>query len=449
LAESEDVHLDTETEVRLYHGWGAANLGIGAIKESVKGFRKAVDLSQRLGMIDYERSSLTSLAQTMYLWPDRVEADRILEEGITRARQIEDNALESQILSWISISEACYGSPYKAYEIVVNAGRLAMKAKDPIAINMAQVLRIWPERWLGHPAKAIELSEGVVESLGQMFDFNFLSNVVYFRGIALAEVGRIEDSIALLNHGITISKDFGPFYRHASFLNCLAYCYKELHQHEKAWHYNLRSEEMACELVETYPKGRRQYAEIAAQARVNLMENLFDEGKIDEAWDRMESLKEESRSDDYDMVRYVWESRMNYLAAQILLQRNEIGQAEVLIGENLERARTQGTKKREGGFLRLLGEVQIRRNESENAIENFNEATVILNEVGNPRQLWQAHVSLASAHDKLGRVSEARNQWGVAAEVIRNTANGLSDSELREGFLRAEPIREILSKAES
>jgi Flp pilus assembly protein TadD len=179
------------------------------------------------------------------------------------------------------------------------------------------------------------------------------------------------------------------------------------------------------------------------------MENLFDEGKIDEAWDRMESLKEESRSDDYDMVRYVWESRMNYLAAQILLQRNEIGQAEVLIGENLERARTQGMKKREGGFLRLLGKVQIRRNESENAIENFNEAAVILNEVGNPRQLWQAHASLASAHDKLGRVSEARNQWGVAAEVIRKTANGLSDRELREGFLRAEPIREILSKAES
>jgi tetratricopeptide (TPR) repeat protein len=182
---------------------------------------------------------------------------------------------------------------------------------------------------------------------------------------------------------------------------------------------------------------------------VNLMENLFDKGKIDDAWDRMESLKEESKSDDYDMVRYVWESRMNYLAAQILLQRNEIGQAEVLIGKNLERARTQGTKKREGGFLRLLGEVQIRRNESENAIENFNKAIVILKEVGNPRQLWQAHASLASAYDKIERSSEAKERWGVAAKVIRNTANGLFDRELRENFFQAEPIHEILSKAEN
>jgi class 3 adenylate cyclase/tetratricopeptide (TPR) repeat protein len=449
LAENEDVHLDTKTEVRLYHGWGAANLGVGAIKESVKGFRKAVELSQRVGMIDYERISLASLALTMYFWPDRVEADRILEEGITRARQMEDNALESQILSWMCISEACYGSLYKAYEIILNAGRVAMKSKDPISINVAQTLRIWPERWLGHPEKAIELSEGAVESLGQMFDFNFLSNVVYYRGIALAEVGRIEDGIALLNHGINISNNFGPFYRHASFFNCLAYCYNELHQHKKAWHFNLMSEEMACELMETYPMGRRQYAEIAAQAKVNLMENLFDKGKIDEAWNRMESLKEESRSDDYDMVRYVWESRMNYLAAQILLQRNKIGQAEVLIRKDLERTRTQGTKKREGGFIRLLGEVQIRRNESENAIENFNESIQILREVGNPRQLWQAHAFLAAAYDKLRRVSEARNQWGEAAELIRKTANGLSDLELREGFLRAEPVREILSKAEN
>ena len=99
--------------------------------------------------------------------------------------------------------------------------------------------------------------------------------------------------------------------------------------------------------------------------------------------------------------------------------------------------------------MRLLGEGQIRCSETENAIENFNEAIVILKEVGNPRQLWQAHASLASAYDELGMASEARNQWGEAEEVIRMTANGLSDRELKEGFLRAEPIREILPKAEN
>ena len=49
----------------------------------------------------------------------------------------------------------------------------------------------------------------------------------------------------------------------------------------------------------------------------------------------------------------------------------------------------------------------------------------------------------------LERYSEAREHLGAAAEVIRKTANGLSDRELKEGFLGAEPIREILSKAEN
>jgi hypothetical protein len=56
---------------------------------------------------------------------------------------------------------------------------------------------------------------------------------------------------------------------------------------------------------------------------------------------------------------------------------------------------------------------------------------------------------VTSAFNKLGRSSKALKQWGAAVEVISGVANGLSDRELREGFLNAEPIREILSKAES
>ena len=42
--------------------------------------------------------------------------------------------------------------------------------------------------------------------------------------------------------------------------------------------------------------------------------------------------------------------------------------------------------------------------------------------------------------------SEAQEQWGAASDIIQNKAEGLSDHKLREGFLNAQPIREILSK---
>jgi tetratricopeptide (TPR) repeat protein len=189
--------------------------------------------------------------------------------------------------------------------------------------------------------------------------------------------------------------------------------------------------------------------EVVAQASVNLMENLFDQDKPEEAWQRLKAFKEESKSGDYVRAHYQRGSRMNYLAAQILVCRKEFSQAEALIRKNLKTAREEHAKKREGGFLRLLGEVQFSHNEIDDAVNSLNDAIQVLKEVGNPRQLWQAHASLASGLAKHNRTSEARQHWGAAAEVIRNTAKGLSDRELRTGFLGTKPIREILSKAEN
>ena len=110
-------------------------------------------------------------------------------------------------------------------------------------------------------------------------------------------------------------------------------------------------------------------------------------------------------------------------------------------------SKREHTKKIEGRFLRLLGEAQMKRHEYDNAVSSMAEAIQILKEVGNPRQLWEAHASLASAYDTLQRESEAHDQWAAAAAVIHKQAHGLSDQNLREGFLNARPIRGILGKA--
>jgi len=119
------------------------------------------------------------------------------------------------------------------------------------------------------------------------------------------------------------------------------------------------------------------------------------------------------------------------------------------MSENLDKVRKDLMRKREGGFLRLLGEVQTKRNKNDSAMTTLNEAIQILKEVENPRQLWQAHASLGVIFSNLNRTSEANKQWGAASDIIQNTAEGLSDRELREGFLNAQPIREILSQAAS
>jgi tetratricopeptide (TPR) repeat protein len=310
------------------------------------------------------------------------------------------------------------------------------------------MLRAFSEIWLGKPNKAIELTEGLSDEVRSLYNLYAAGGVMMLRGWSLAEFGRIDDGIEIINDGIELIEKFGESLNLSRLYNTLGYCFQEIYHPNRAWALNIKGRDLAMEIAGKYPMGRQKALETAAQAEVNLMENLSDSGRIDEAWQKIETFREVSKSDDYIKFLDQRDSRMNYLAAQIMLHQGKIAEAETFIKENLERVRKRREKKREGGLLRLLGEVQMRQNQADTAIANFNESIEMLKEVGNPRQLWQANASLGSAFDKLGRFSEAKHQWGAASEVIHKTANGLSDKELREGFLNAGPIKNILAKAE-
>ncbi|MGD8983090.1 MAG: hypothetical protein PVI53_03650, partial [Desulfobacteraceae bacterium] len=458
LVETGHIPLDLETEVRSHRGLGSASLDIGDIETALAEYKKSVEISRRRGLIEHELSSLAGLAWAMWWTPISTMKDDVIkffEEAIVRAREVGNKAVESQILSvkgiYISLLSHRYegSGAYRGNRILVNAEPMALETRDLVTISLNRGLRALSERWLGRPRKTVELSEGLIEALRSMFNLNQLSGLIFVRGVALAEIGRIEDGMELIKEGIDICEKLGGELMLGRLYNALGYCYQEIHDPERAWDLNLRSEKVARELMKQYPMGREMAGEVVAQASLNLMENLFDQGKPEEAWHRLKSLDKESKGGDYVRARDQRGSRMNYLAAQILVCRKELSQAEALIRKNLKRAREEHAKKREGGFLRLLGEVQLSHDEIDNAVNSLNEAIQVLKEVGNPRQLWQAYASLASGLAKHKRTSDAREHWGAAAEVIQNTAKGLSDRELRSGFLEAKPIREIFSKAES
>jgi tetratricopeptide (TPR) repeat protein len=377
---------------------------------------------------------------------EREEAIRFYEKGIARVREVGDKGAESQILSIKGLYMGVLSHHYEGHKMAVEAEAMALQTGDPRAVASTRVIRAFAERWLGNYSNAIELTEGLTDALSKTFSLNSLSALIFIRGLSLAEIGRIEDAILALKYGIDLCEKFGGAIHLGRLYNTLGYCYGEIHHPEEAWKWNLKSEGIARKLMKQYPIGGLIAGEIVAQANINLMENLFDQGKTEEVWDRIKSFEEESKSPDYNRTRDRWEARMDSLASLILLRREKIDEAGVRIIEKLEISKREHTKKIEGRSLRLLGEVQMKHNEFDNAMRSLNEAVLILKEVGNPRQLWQAYASLASAYEKLRRESEAREQWGAAAEVIRKTANGLSDRELREGFLNASPIREILRK---
>jgi tetratricopeptide (TPR) repeat protein len=450
VVESTHISLDPDKERRIHQGLASASVDIGDINTALEKYRKAMEICQKHGMITDEMKILAGFAWAKWFTPmKREEAIKFYEEGIARAREVGDKGAESQILSIKGFYLAILGYRFEGYKMTVEAEAMALQTGDQRAIGSNRILRAHAERWLGRAGKTVELTEGVADALIKMFNLNQLSGLIFARGLSLAEIGRIDDAFAALKHGIDLCEKLGGAVHLGRLYNTLGYCYSEIHHPEEAWKWNLKSERVARKLMEQYPMGSPIAAEIVAQANVNLMENMLDQGKTEEVWNRIKSFEEESKGSDYYRSRDRWEARLDFLASLIFLQHENLDEAGARIAKNLEISRREHTKKIEGRFLRLLGEGQMKRKESDNAIRSLNEAILILKEVGNPRQLWQAHASLASAYDKLRRVSEAREQWGAAAEIIHKTANGLSDRNLREGFLKARPIRDILAKASS
>ena len=65
-------------------------------------------------------------------------------------------------------------------------------------------------------------------------------------------------------------------------------------------------------------------------------------------------------------------------------------------------------------------------------------------EVNNPPLMWKSRFALARVLDKLGRKEEAQGYYRQAAEIVEQTASSFSDPALKETFLSAGLVREVL-----
>ena len=448
LSEKEGLSLSPEKEIRLYRGLGRASISIGSIGKGGEALKKAIELTRQHGLVPLEKKALRQFGAISGLLPDREDTEQILKTALSRAQELEDKPLQIHLLACLGLNTAIYGDPYKGLEIVLEAERIGKESGKPPTVLMARYFRSMLERWQGNPKETIRLTEGMLETMRSLSSLAIFSGIVYLRGLAMAEIGRIEESLDLLRQGILVCEKFGVTLRLGSLYNSLGYAYAQIYQTEEAWRCNLESEKIARRMMQKYPLGNRLYAETVAQATVNLIENLLDLGRLEEATQRRGTLKQEAKGEAYFILRHQWESRLDLVSAKLLAAQGDPESAERLTRENLQGAQRLYGKKRQGCCYHLLGEIRMGDGDQDNTLSSLREAVHVLAEVGNCRHLWEAQADLGRAYEKFGRFSEAGDLWGAAAATIQKVAGGLRDRGLREGFLNAHPVREILARAE-
>ena len=187
--------------------------------------------------------------------------------------------------------------------------------------------------------------------------------------------------------------------------------------------------------------------EMRSMSEVSLMENKFETGNVDAAWEHMILFEKESAHTDFDYIRERWEIRMNDLKGNILKIRGDLEGAEEQARICHKTAMKRDYKKYIGKSERLNGEILLARGAYDQAEGRFMKALAKLEEVGNPKQLWMTHTALADLYKRMNRSDLEREQWQKAAQIVTCTADELRDSNLKENFVNAAPVRQILENA--
>jgi len=137
---------------------------------------------------------------------------------------------------------------------------------------------------------------------------------------------------------------------------------------------------------------------------------------------------------------------MKNLKANIMLSRGDLDSAELLANQCVKAATKRGIKKYLGKAERLLGEILIEREQYDQSEDKLRTALTLLEEVGNPKQIWETSASLAELYKRMNRTDLQREQSQKAVGIVKSTAEKLQDKTLKATFLAASPIRQIIEK---
>ena len=447
ITQEESLEVDPEIKFKIHFNLGMASYNAGGFEEGISEMREAHHICRQQDMIENEKQCLYFQGLFLIPFPDIYDIEKYYKDLLDRAKELKVTSIEGAVLGLLGCRYGCYGDLSKAYEFVLEAEKLTANSDDIFSQISVRSNRAFLERWIGRPRKTLELEEGIVEMMLQSGEFAQYFYDVQFRGNAQAEIGNIEEGIATLQHAINIAEEFQMFFRIAALYNSLGYCYGEIYQSKKALPINQKGVEISQMLMEKYPAGKLQWAEMLAQSQINIIENVYDQNNFDDVLSMIERLAEEMSSKDFSYVRHQWETRLYYNLAKISIEQNKIEKAHKIIQDNLDFTKKRKMRKREGSFVHLLGKVQMHRNELENATNTIKRSIEVLEKVGNPRLLWETYSTLAIAYNKLGHSNKSAKAWGHAKKWVNMVADGMSDLELKNGFLKSPQIKAILSES--
>ena len=260
-----------------------------------------------------------------------------------------------------------------------------------------------------------------------------------FVGLSRIKLGRISEGLQEFLAAIALARRNGDRYWLPRLVGYMGWAHREILAPERALEFDTEAHRLTQEmgLPET-PN---------TEALLVLANDAVQLGDLTQASALLAELEEKTAEGQW--FRWMDELRLAIVTAERWAAAGEWNRATEAADRLVGLARRLGARDYRCGAERVLAQAALARGTGiEAAARRLSEAVEDLRRSTVPLEAWRAGRVLGHLYHRLGNEDGAAAAFAEAATAVRTIAAGITDAPLlREGFLDAAPVREVLDAA--
>jgi DNA-binding NtrC family response regulator/tetratricopeptide (TPR) repeat protein len=387
---------------------------------------RAVAMAQRVGDPIREGEALVAMAwASMFL----VDFPRAIDE----ARRALDVATAAGIPNVAAGAHSAIGTVQvvtgQLEECRESIGRaLAFERTPDTASHQGFALLVAGElhHWAGDYAGALTWLEEAVRVARESLELLPFLEGMWFKGLALGGRGDFAGALCQFDEAEALCVKIGDEVYHHRILNSRGWLAAEQGDLPQALEWNRRGAEAAR---------RRGDAETTSNAELNLADCFVATGDYGLAHELLSGVRR--RVEDPATSAWMqWRYRTHLATSlgELALARGEHVEAREHAARCLEQAGRYNSRKYLVRGYRLVGDIALASRRPREAEEPLRHALALAEAIGNPTQLWKAHVSSRRLYRALGRPDAADAAQAAARAVAERIRANLSSPVARTIF---------------
>ncbi len=377
---------------------------------------------------DEREEAESSGKSELFEWSPEYALERA-EEALALAEEMGRQDLIVQGTYGLALLDAHASRWEPALEKIAEARGLFVKMGDRAMEAELLNLSAWGEVLMGRSKEAVRLGRERLSAARELGGRDFYLADLHGLVLALQETGDYEEALSVAELGAEAARSSGSSPRLYFSLLLLGDAYRILY----------RLKEARDTYLET--TGAVNFS----QYRALTHSKLCAVAAVVEDWEEAHTEASRAAALRGDMVLQLTDPLHRHHEIEALLR----GGDKELAREELRRfGEAVGNNRRfRIAHLRARAALEWWEGRTGAAFESLREAEALAEEIGLPGELWQIKAALGEIHEEFGEAEEVRRAFGLAAAGLWGLAERIGEEGLREGFLGARQVRDLLRRS--